>query len=161
MYIVDTNFLGTLAATYPDDLFPTLWKKLETPLFANDVFFHDEVHTEMKKWKHPRLNWYEHHVQGGQILMPDEKEVEVYAEVTNWVTTERMPKYKPHAVDDFLNAADSWLVSSAHRHRAKLVTNEISAPGGIKKVKIPDVAEQFEVECLTAIDFLRKLSIVI
>ena len=161
MYIVDTNFLGTLATTYPDDLFPTLWKKLETPLFAQDVFFHNEVHTEMKKWKHPRLNWYQNHIQGGQILTPDTKEVETYAEVANWVTTERMPRYKSHAINDFLNVADSWLVASAHRHGATLVTNENSAPGGMKKVKIPDVAAKFDVECLTAIDFLRRLSIVI
>lgn len=161
MYIVDTNFLGTLATTYPDDLFPTLWEKLETLLFAPDVFFHTEVHTEMKKWKHPRLDWYEQHIRGEQILKPDDLEVEAYAEVAEWVTNERTPKYKPHAVDDFLNVADSWLVSSAHRHRAILVTNELSAPQGIKKVKIPDVAESFDVECLTALEFLRKLSIAI
>lgn len=54
MYLVDTNFLGTLANVYPRDVFPSLWEKLEDALFADGVFFHDEVDKELAVWE--RLN---------------------------------------------------------------------------------------------------------
>ena len=159
MYVIDTNFLGELTTTYPEDIFPSLWKELEMKLFVPGIYFHDEVHEEMKNWGHPRFAWYENLVRPSQRLSPDEAEILVYEEMTRWVSTEREPKYKPNAVNIFLDAADSWLVASAYRHKAKIVTNEKPAPNGKARVKIPDVAQHFDVECLEGIDFLRKLNI--
>lgn len=50
MYVIDTNFLGELTTTYPEDIFPSLWKELEVKLFVPGICFHDEVHEEMKSW---------------------------------------------------------------------------------------------------------------
>lgn len=44
MYVIDTSFLGELTTTYPEDIFPSLWKELETKLFVPGICFHDEVH---------------------------------------------------------------------------------------------------------------------
>lgn len=48
MYLIDTNFLGTIANLYPDDVFPTLWNELENTIFTDDVFFHTEVDAELR-----------------------------------------------------------------------------------------------------------------
>lgn len=159
MYLVDTNFLGQLASVYPPDVLPSLWEELETSLFSPDVYFHEEVHNETKRWGHPRLKWYLEHVQPSQIFTPDDEELVAYQKVSDWVVNKRVPAYKDAAINEFLNVADSWLVASAYRHGATVVTNEVAAPDGIKKVKIPDVTVAFGVTCINTLEFLRRLQV--
>lgn len=156
-YLVDSNFLGELATLYPDDVFPSLWVDLETRLFTPSVFFHQEVDDELKLWSHPTYDWYSRHREESQVLRPDQLEIGCYAEVTEWVADVREPRYRAAAVDEFLGVADSWLVASAYRHNAGIVTNEVSAPESVKKVKIPDVASNFGVRCFNTVEFLRKI----
>lgn len=159
MYLVDTNFLGTLATRYPDDVFPSLWVDLQVPLFSGQVFFHQEVDEELARWGHPIYAWYASNRKPSQILVPDSEEIERYQEVTEWVAQSRRPAYKTSAVNQFLEAADSWLVASAYKHGATIVTDETPSPESKKRVKIPDVAGQFGIPCITALDFLRQAKI--
>lgn len=161
MYLIDTNFLGTITNLYPDDVFPTLWNELENTLFTDDVFFHAEVDAELRKWGHPKLQWYLDHVQPKQILQTDEAELEEYERVTLWAEEKQDPAYKQAAVDDFLNVADSWLVASGARHGYIIVSNETPAPNAIKRIKIPDAAAAFNVECKTLLEFLRARRITV
>lgn len=55
--------------------------------------------------------------------------------------------------------ADFWLFASAYRHGATIVTAEVGAPNGVKKVKIPDVAHHFNVPVITPLDFLHVLQV--
>lgn len=91
--------------------------------------------------------------------MPDQEEIDAYSEVAHWVANVRQPGYKASAVDEFLGIADSWLVASAYRYQASIVTNEVSAPQSRTKVKIPDVATNFSVPCLDSVEFLRDVRI--
>lgn len=159
MYLVDTNFLGTLASVYPDTVFPTLWKKLEVALTSDEVFFHEEVDKELAVWGAPEYGWYQKNVRQEQIIFPDQKEIDCYQEVVEWVVLGRKLKYHEAAVTEFLDEADSWLVASAYRYGATIVTNEASAPNSLKKIKIPDVAVQFKVPCISALEFLQRLNI--
>lgn len=159
MYLVDTNFLGQMASVYPQDVFPSLWTELETSLFSHEIYFHVEVHNEMKKWAHPTLDWYLKFLQPSQVLSPDDDELLAYGAVSDWVVNKRKPVYTDAAIDGFLDTADHWIVASAHRHGATLVTNEVPAPEGKKKVKIPDTAAAFNVPCITTLEFLRELEV--
>ena len=159
MYLVDTNFLGTLANVYPRDVFPSLWGELEVALFADGVFFHDEVDKELAVWGAPEHNWYKQHVRQDQTILPDQEELDLYQQVVEWVVYDRKPKYREAAATEFFNEADSWLVASARRYGATIVTNEVPAPDSVKKVKIPDVAAQFSVPCISELEFLRRLNI--
>jgi len=159
VYLVDTNFLGQMASVYPKDVFPSLWMEMETSLFSPEIYFHVEVHNEMKKWAHPTLNWYLNHLQPSQILHPDEEEVDAYKEVTDWAVNKRVPGYSQAATDEFVDIADAWLVASAYRHDATVVTNEVPAPQGTRKVKIPDAAAAFNVPCINTLEFLRELKV--
>lgn len=159
MYLVDTNFLGQIASVYPQDVFPSLWTELETSLFSPEIYFHVEVHNELKRWGHPTLSWYLSHLQPPQVLGPDDDELLAFAAVSDWVVNKRKPVYTDAAIDEFLDTADHWLVASAHRHGAALVTNEVPAPEGKKRVKIPDAAAAFNVPCITTLEFLRELEV--
>lgn len=159
MYLVDTNFLGHLENFYPDAVFPSLWSQLVHRLFVPSVFFHHEVDKELQRWAHPRLDWYNAHVDQKQILGVDQLELDHYTDVTRWVANTRQPQYRSYAVNQFFSAADSWLVASASRHGASIVTAEVAAPDSVKKVKIPDVAQHFGVPVLTPLDFLQVLKV--
>lgn len=113
----------------------------------------------MRRWAHPTLNWYLNHLQLFQILHPDEEEVDAYTEVTDWAVNKRVPGYSQAATDEFVDIADAWLVASAYRHGATLVTNEVPAPQGTRKVKIPDAAAAFNVPCINTLEFLRELKV--
>ena len=153
MFLVDTNFLGTAETLYPEDVFPTFWRELQRTLFTSDVFFHDEVDTELRRWKHPRLNWYLNNVQPSQILSSDADELLTYEKVTSWA--EYHTAYNQPAVDTFLRAADSWLVASGARHGYTIVSDEKPAPNSVSKIKIPDAAAAFPVERVNLLEFLR------
>ena len=159
MFLVDTNFLGTAEALYPEDVFPTFWRELERTLFTSDVFFHDEVDTELRRWKHPRLQWYLNKVQPSQVLESDADELLTYEKVTSWAVYHHT--YKQSAATTFLHAADSWLVASASRHGYIIVSNEKPAPNSVSKIKIPDAAAAFQVECVNLLDFLRVRQITV
>ena len=148
-----------MASVYPKDVFPSLWMEMETSLFSPEIYFHVEVHNEMKKWAHPTLNWYLNHLQPSQILHPDEEEVDAYKEVTDWAVNKRVPGYSQAATDEFVDIADAWLVASAYRHDATVVPNEVPAPQGTRKVKIPDAAAAFNVPCINTLEFLRELKV--
>ena len=148
-----------MASVYPKDVFPSLWMEMETSLFSPEIYFHVEVHNETKKWAHPTLNWYLNHLQPSQILHPDEEEVDAYKEVTDWAVNKRVPGYSQAATDEFVDIADAWLVASAYRHDATVVTNEVPAPQGTRKVKIPDAAAAFNVPCINTLEFLRELKV--
>lgn len=148
-----------MASVYPQDVFPSLWTELETSLFSPEIYFHVEVHQEMRRWAHPTLNWYLNYLQPTQILYPDEEEVVAYHAVADWAVNKQGPAYTNAAIDEFLDVADAWLVASAYRHGATLVTNEVPAPQGTRKVKIPDAAAAFNVPCINTLKFLRELKV--
>ena len=160
MYLIDTNFVGTVASVYPRDVFPSLWVQLEEPIFRGDSYFHKAVDKEMKEWKDPTLDWYLKHIDPQYIVSTDDNELALYTDVVRWVSDERQPRYKERAVNVFLDAADSWLVASALRHDAAIVTNEVrAAPDSRRHVKIPDVADHFGVRCIGLLAFLREIKI--
>lgn len=160
MYLIDTNFIGTVASVYPRDVFPSLWVQLEEPIFRGDSFFHKTVHKEMKEWKDPTLGWYLKHIDPQYIVSTDANELALYTDVVRWVADERQPRYKDRAVNMFMDAADSWLIASALRYDATIVTNEVrAAPDSRKHVKIPDVADHFGVRCIDLLAYLRAMKI--
>lgn len=85
----------------------------------------------------------------------------MYERVSSWAVHKQDPAFKQAAVDDFLNVADSWLVASGARHGYTIVSNETSAPGAIKRIKIPDAAAAFNVECIPLLEFFRARHITV
>ncbi|TRX61936.1 DUF4411 family protein [Corynebacterium hiratae] len=160
MYLIDTSFIGTVASVYPRDVFPSLWVQLEEPIFRGDSYFHKTVDKEMKEWKDRTLDWYLKHIDPQYIVSTDDNELALYTDVVRWVANKRQPRYKDRAVNVFMDAADSWLIASALRHDATIVTNEVrAAPDSRKQVKIPDVADHFGVRCIDLLAFLREMKI--
>ncbi|WP_431355500.1 DUF4411 family protein [Corynebacterium guaraldiae] len=73
---------------------------------------------------------------------------------------QRKPRFDEAAVQEFLNdAADSWLVASAHARDLSIITDEKPQPRRVNRVKLPDAAAALGVRCSTYLDFLRSRGI--
>jgi hypothetical protein len=65
-------------------------------------------------------------------------------------------KYRPAAVNEFLSAADYFLVAQAVRLQAVVVTGEQPAPQGVKRIKIPDACDALGVPWIAGPEMLRR-----
>ena len=60
--------------------------------------------------------------------------------------------------------ADAWIIAAAMKYEAVILTfeqsvGELSTKNKTSKVKIPDVAENFGMECQNLFDFMRAMKI--
>ena len=79
----------------------------------------------------------------------------MYTTVINWLDNES--HYTDQAKFDFADGADGWLVSYALVHGLKLVTEEVYNIR--KRVPLPNVCRQFNIETLNTFALLRELEI--
>lgn len=78
---------------------------------------------------------------------------QIYREIVNYVAQHQV--YSQAEVARFLDGADPWLIASAKAKGAIIVTHEVIAPNNSTKVKIPNIAPEFEVECTDIYDLLE------
>ena len=157
MLLIDSNFLIAMESVYPQDIFPSLWDKLAAAFRTEPLVIHESVEKELTVWNSTVSRWYVGNTQGIAVRETDEAELEAYTRVASWVEEEWKPRYRSQAVDVFLDVTDSWLVASALAHGDTIITNEKHAPQSVARVRIPDVATHFGVECLDTISFFRLL----
>lgn len=78
---------------------------------------------------------------------------EKFAEIGNSLNNQ--PTYSQSEIARFLSGADLWLIAAASVFNAKIVTHEVPVPHNSKKVKIPNLARTFDIECLDIFDLLE------
>lgn len=82
-----------------------------------------------------------------------------YIEIVNWAHSMNH-HYKQSAIDEFLatSLADPWLVAHAMEYDCTIVTYEKSEPMGKRRIKIPEVCNQFNVKYINTVEMLRELN---
>lgn len=161
MYLIDTNILLEGSRRYPFEIFPGYWRELENLSVSGKLFFHEKVKDEIFVWGDQISDWFKSTVAPATILKVNEGEIASYRDLVVWIKEKRLPEYRSEAVTEFLGVADSWMVASANSREFKIVTYEVGAPNGTKKVKIPDAAQAFGVQCIDPIEMLRNEKIVV
>lgn len=68
-----------------------------------------------------------------------------FTEIVDWIVQQ---PFGPEHIAKFLSGADPWIVAAAAVQGATVVTQEIAAGPGAKKIKIPNVCQQFGVPCI-------------
>lgn len=87
---------------------------------------------------------------------PTDSVQKIYAQIAESV--EGNSKYGKHWVQEFLAGADPWIIAHAKALGGRVVTFEKPPEPNSKRVKIPDVAAQFGVECISLWDMLSELN---
>lgn len=159
MYLIDANVLMTAADYhYPNDVAPGFWEQILEMLNAGQACIPKSVHGELVAYKQKWLTgWVETNIAKSFILNEDQAQLQNLAQVTEWVTHGRQPEVRPHERQKFLTGADPRIIAAAMATQSVIVTYEkpVNAPDALK-LKIPDVAAQFEVACIGPVEMLRS-----
>jgi len=92
--------------------------------------------------------------EGALFLEPNDLVQQTNRQIADNVSNnERFP---PWEIQKFLKGADTWLIAHAKVLGGKIVTFEKPAPDS-RKAKIPDIADQFGVQCTTLFGMLDEL----
>jgi hypothetical protein len=181
-YLIDANCLIEPYNKYysPDFIFSdAFWNKLSEEVSNNHVGIinkvWDEVSTERqvnsrsRSFTHidDRLNQWLDQVKDKQIVVEDNQSiVQVYADVQAQLQTMVKKKELQESAPlqwSEIKIADPWLIATSVVFHSTIVTFEIgidtrqNVPH--KRVKIPNVAEKFNVNCVDIFTFLHHESL--
>ena len=104
---------------------------------------------DLSKWSKSRQNFF--------LESNDQETQQVYAEIAHHVI--KHPHYTELYKNSFLNAADSWLIATAKTLGGIVVTQEVAVPKESKKVKIPNICNEFDVDYCNTFELLETFGV--
>ena len=157
-YILDTNvFIEARDACYGFDICPAFWEFMITQYRQQRLYSIDEVEEEL----HPDeeiIKWLKKSRVKDTGFFQDTKDPRVkqkHQEIVAYVNASS--QYFTEAKEKFLNGADPWLIAYAAVHGCVLVTHEQKAPDAKKTVPMPNICDEFGVECCDTYEMLKEL----
>ena len=151
-YLLDANVLiQAKNFHYGFDFCPAFWDWLVKANARRRVFSIERVGRELKAGNDLLADWAAQRGDGF-FLNPTQEMMANLSTVSNWVVSKG---YVPAATDEFLQAADYYLVAHALATGYGVVTHEVPSASR-KKIKLPDVCDGLGVECLTPFALLSR-----
>lgn len=151
-YLLDANvFIQAKNLHYGMDFCPGFWDWLIETNEQNRVFSIEKVGDELEVGNDALATWASER-GGAFFLKPDPAMLPALGSVSSWVTGEG---YEPAAVNNFLQAADYYLIAYAAAHQHTVVTHEVAAPSS-KRIKIPNVCIGLQIKCMNPFEMLRR-----
>lgn len=83
--------------------------------------------------------------------------IELFSSVIAWVNAQ--PQFAQAAKAEFASVADGWLVAYAKVNGMTVVTHEEFAPDVKKRVPLPNVCIEFDVEYVNTFEMLNDLGV--
>ena len=141
-----SGFIDSWNRYYPIDIFPTLWKKISKMLKNQIIIASSVVWDEIKRKDDEIKNYLDKFQKCFKIPLKNEQKF-----------IEKILEKNPEWIKNGKNEADPFVIALAKMNELQVVTYE-----NPKKTKnhIPAVCRQFQVNCLSFIDFLREEKIV-
>lgn len=147
IYCADTNvFIDAWARSYPIEIFPRLWKGIESLILEGRLISPYEVKRELERKSDPLLEWAK---QQEPLFQPDDEAVQkALLEVMSMA---------PRLVDAKKNrsGADPWVIALAKVRSATVLTQE-QFSSNPEKPRIPDVCQALRVPCVNLLGLIRR-----
>lgn len=153
-YLLDANtYIEAKNQYYGMDICPAFWDWLDRQFALGAIASVDMIGRELKEGNDELANWVrerpDHFISNDDALTQT-----LFAEIVQFVMK---GDYNPGNRDSFLAKADPWIIAKAKAIGASVVTHEAVAAANTRKVKVPNICQQFEVPCLNTFRFLREL----
>lgn len=162
IYLVDSScFMTASQTTYPFDVAESFWNKI-AELAQNHAFYSiDKVDAEIKANLDQLSKWCDDYLPDDFFISTETEDVyQKFNELVNWAQNK---KIKQVGIDKFIAAdkADIYFVAfaSLKPEEYTVVTEENSAPGSKKDIKLPDACVEFNVRCINFMTMLRELKV--
>lgn len=159
-YILDANIFITAARSYYSfDFGNKFWDFLLENAKNGSLCSIDKVLKEieqgddkLKNWAITRFNNYFYPTNNDDILTH-------YSEIVNYVYSLNS-HYKEEAINEFLkeNNSDSWVIAFAKAKNLIVVTEEKPNPHAKRKIFIPDVCNNFNINYIDTFQMLKELN---
>ncbi len=144
-YCFDTSVLiECWSRSYPPDIFPGLWLKLDELITQQEVLCPDEVRVELARQEDDLANWIN---TRPHLFVPLDDAIQ---RATSEVLAQHPLLMK---ATKNRNGADPFVIATAQVRKLTVVTEEKG--GTDTKPKIPSVCEALNVPCVNVLSFLR------
>jgi hypothetical protein len=154
-YLLDSNtYIQAKNFYYGMDICPAYWDWLDQQFQQGTVASIDIIGKELKDGNDELAEWARARPQ--HFIKNDDADTQsILTEIVQAVVA---GDYNPANRDNFLAKADPWIIAKAKTIGATVVTHEALVALNTKKVKIPNICQQFNVPCLNTFQFLRELN---
>lgn len=146
-YTLDTNILIGMIRRYPRDIFPSVWEALEETIDDGEACICPAVLDETNRGSDDLHMWAKGYPGFECAVTREELETAALISIAH-----------PEWVRGAENAADPFIIAHAKAQSRVVVTEETrKGPGTLdKNQKIPNVADEFGVECKNFFDLARE-----
>lgn len=146
-YTLDTNILIGLVQRYPRDIFPAMWKNIESAVDAGEACICEAILREVHRGGDELHAWAKN--LDGFVCPATDEELAVVAEIG---------LAHPEWVQGQLNEADPFVIAHAKAEHSTIVTEENrKGPNTLdKNQKIPNVADAHGVKAIKFFDYVRE-----
>lgn len=157
-FAIDTNILISChRQIYPFDMAPAFWRQL-IEKGGQKIVFIDKVKEEILRNEDQLSNWLKENEDNFTIRRVDRLPViECYSRIITSIQENQ--RYRETAKIEFAEVADSWLCAYGMASEDIIVTNEKYEPNTRKRVKIPNICEEFSIDYIGLLEFMRELGI--
>jgi len=158
-YLLDANiFIQAQNQHYSMDFCPAFWDFIKKEADNKIIISTDMVYDELKMYNDEVSQWVvEHRDLIFTISSEDSIIQKRFMDIANFVSNHH--RYKESEKIRFLDGADPWLIATASTLNLTIVTHEVLVPINSTKVKIPNVAREFNVTCITPYKMIRDLGV--
>lgn len=154
-YWLDSNVLMEAHHRYYSfDIAPGFWTSLEVHAKSDALRSPQNVLDEITEQKDVLATWAK--ALGGELFVQAGKDEQL---AVGTISQYVLGKYPQSAANVFLGKADPWVIAHALINQGTVVTQEVRVDANSKKVKIPNVCDQFKVPCINTYDLLRRLKV--
>jgi hypothetical protein len=158
-YLLDANvFIQAHKTYFGFDICPGFWLALERQNEAKRIFSIDKIRDELLALDDQLSEWVKNRAPETLFKKTADKAVSAaFREMVNWVQNET--QFTAQAKVEFASVADGWVIAYAKANDLVVVTHEELAQGARKKVPIPNVCLEFEVDYCNTFEMLRDLKV--
>ena len=165
-YVLDANvFIEAKNKYYGFNLCPGFWKALIGRHESSHIFSIDKVRDELVKVRSDpgdgpdRLSdWAKDTVPVGFFKKTqDQRVVDAFQDMVTWVNSEL--QFTSAAKAEFASVADGWVIAYARANGLIVVTHEEYSPAVQKKVPMPNVCLEFDVDYVNTFQMLEDLKV--
>jgi len=156
-YLLDANaFIEAKERYYGFDICPGYWSSLLVQHDSRRLFSIDRIADELNEQDDVVKQWIRNEVPDTFFKKTEDQAViDKFQEMVNWVYSQ--PQFTDAARTEFASVADGWVIAYAAVNGLVVVTHEQFAPEAKRKVPMPNVCVEFDVEYVDTFSMLREL----
>lgn len=158
-YLLDANvFIEAKNRYYGFEICPGFWTSLVDLNKAKRVFCIDRIRDELVAQNDDIKDWVEDRAPDTFFKQTQDQAVfDSFQAMVSWVYDQ--PQFIQAAQTEFANVADGWLLAYAHANGLTVVTQEEFAPQAKRKVPMPNLCLEFDIDYVNTFEMLSDLKV--